>query len=267
MTGLPPSLGTRGQPPLADLLARYLQRQASAHSAGLAAEPTHEVVPFEAATVQPVDPGLAWDEALAAGPFFQPAFASRSWPIPSDWPALVGAHEPAAALAFCLGNFPQLVRNLQPLWQATDLTSLCPAGARPVPAPTLGDWVATLVRKQAFPQVLVAVGVLRLARHFDAAEEMLQRQRPDVPTKWQSAWSNEEAALAWHRGQAEEAARRWRAQPESVPVLFNRGMASLFLGQPAEARIGLQQAISQLPEASAWSHLGRLYLALADLQS
>ena len=44
----------------------------------------------------------------------------------------------------------------------------------------------------------------------------------------------------WHRGDAAEAAlASWRGQPESVPVLFNRGMAALFLGDAAAARAAL----------------------------
>ena len=135
-----------------------------------------------------------------------------------------------------------------------------------MPGPTLGDWVAGLVRKPAYPQILVALGVLRLARHYDEAANLLQQQRTHVPAQWQAAWSNEEAALAWHRGQAEEAAQLWRSQPESVPVLFNRGMAALFLAQPAESRLWLSQAVAHLPETSAWHHLGRLYLALAEMR-
>jgi hypothetical protein len=41
-------------------------------------------------------------------------------------------------------------------------------------------------------------------------------------------------------------------------------MASLFLGRAAEARSALQQAVEQLPDTSAWHHLGHLYLTLAD---
>jgi len=48
-----------------------------------------------------------------------------------------------------------------------------------------------------------------------------------------------------------------------VPVLFNRGMAALFLDRPAEARADLRKATERLPESSGWHHLGRLYLALA----
>jgi tetratricopeptide (TPR) repeat protein len=75
--------------------------------------------------------------------------------------------------------------------------------------------------------------------------------------------ANEEAALLWQRGEHAEAARRWGQMPDSVPVLFNRGMAALFLGRPADARAALRQAVERLPEASGWHHLGRLYLALA----
>jgi tetratricopeptide (TPR) repeat protein len=113
---------------------------------------------------------------------------------------------------------------------------------------------------------LLAVGALRLARQFEQAEELLRQCRDEAPAEWQAAVANEEAALAWHRGRAEEAVALWRAQPESVPVLFNRGMAALFLGDSAEARSCLSRAVAGLPEESPWYHLGRLYLALAEMR-
>src|SRR5436309_15400426 len=111
-----------GQPDLAELLARFLHGQAGVHEAGLAAQPTGEVVPYEAAPSQHADPKLAWEESLAVLPFY----SHRKWkklPLkaPSDWPVLVAAQEPMLAVPFCLGNFPQLVRSLQPLLQATQL--------------------------------------------------------------------------------------------------------------------------------------------------
>ena len=72
--------------------------------------------------------------------------------------------------------------------------------------------------------------------------------------------------VALHCGRAEEALALWQAQPSSVPVLFNRGMAALFLGKAAEAKQALAEAIVKLPEASAWHHLGRLYLTLAEMR-
>ena len=49
-----------------------------------------------------------------------------------------------------------------------------------------------------------------------------------------------------------------------MPVLFNRGMAALFLGRRDEAVAALTQAVAALPDTSAWHHLGHLYLALAS---
>src|SRR5271166_5406077 len=110
---LPTDHETPVQPSLDHLLAGYLRRQAEAHSAGLAVvDPTGEVQPFEAGPVQPIDPKPAWDEAVAAVRLLAPGVETRSWQAPPQWPQLVGAHEPATALAFSLGNFPQLVRNL-----------------------------------------------------------------------------------------------------------------------------------------------------------
>jgi hypothetical protein len=259
--------GTPAQPVLPDLLARYLQRQSAAQAAGFAPpQATGEVVPFEAAPVQPVEPRLAWEEAVAALPLFQPGLKTDSWPVPPEWPTLVSAHEPAVALAFCAGNFPQLVRNLHPLLHVTDLAALRPDGARPIYAPALPDWAGQVARQHSYPQRLLAVGVLRLARQFEAAEALAREVAKAVPAPWQAAWANEAAALAWHEGRAHEAAEQWRALPASTPVLFNRGMAALFLDRPTEGRTSLTEAVNQLPEDHAWHHLGRLYLALAEMR-
>jgi tetratricopeptide (TPR) repeat protein len=253
------------QPSLQELLADYLSRQTAAHGAGLGpAAVGGEVEPFEAVPAQPVDPRLAWDEARAVLRFFGSGNEGRDCKAPAEWPGLVAGREPAAALAFCVGNFPQLVRALHPLLHAANLEALREAPGRPITVSLLFDEVRR-GQEQPFPQVLVTLGALRLARQFDEAEALLQRRRGQVPAEWAAAWANEEAALAWHRGRAEEAAARWQPQPESVPVLFNRGMAALFLGRRAEARAALRQATAQLPEDGGWHHLGRLYLALAEM--
>jgi tetratricopeptide (TPR) repeat protein len=257
---------TPAQPNIAELLARFLEGRAAAHAAGLApAESTGEVVPFEAAPVQTVDPRLAWDEAVAAIREFQPA-QKQPLQAPADWPVVVAAHEPTVALAFAVGNYPQLVRHLRPMLDSADLTELRPTGGRPVPAPGLTTWAVHTAKKRQWPQLLLALGALRLARHYDAADAIVKEHGAAVPEEWRTAWANEEAALTWHRGQAEKALEMWRSLPESVPVLFNRGMAYLFLHQPAEARAALTKAIAKLPEASAWHHLGRLYLTLAEMR-
>jgi hypothetical protein len=251
---------------LSELLARYVQRQASAHADGVAfADTAGEVVPYEAAPVQPVDPRVAWNDAVRVLSFFQ-TVPAPSLPAPPDWPPLVAAREPVVTLAFCLGNFPQLVRNLHPLLHAADLTTLRPSAARPASVPALLDWAAQTARQRRYPQVLLALGALRLAGQFDGAAELVEEHRPDVPAEWQAAWANEEAALAWHRGRTDEAVELWQAQAASVSVLFNRGMAALFTGKPADARTSLSEAAEQLPEDNAWHHLSRLYLALAEMR-
>jgi hypothetical protein len=247
---------------LAELFRDYLQRQTAAQAAGLGyAEPTDEAVPHEAVPVQPVDPQLAWHDALAVARSLQPTPLARSaWPVPPDWPALVAQQEPAVALAFALGNFPQLVRNLHPLLSA-EPAALRLGPTAPLAVPTLLDWTA---RQRDYPQVLLAAGLLRLARHFDAAAPLL---RGPAPAAWEAVRANEEAALAWHSGQGEQALRLWQEQADSVPVLFNRGMAALFLDRRSEAREALRQAVAGLAETSAWHHLGQLYLTLAQGRS
>lgn len=261
-----PHEGTLNPKSLQALLAQYLERQTAAHAAGLGQPAsTDEVEPYDAIPARPVDARLAWTEATAALRQLVPDLPARAWKAPADWAALVASHEPVTSLAFALGNFPQLVRDLNPLWQASSLTKLTPsADARPLSAPTLTDWKAETSRSSQAASTLLAAGVLRVARQFDRAAELLEGCRATLPEEWMAAWANEAAALAWHRGHCQEALDSWRSQPDSVPVLFNRGMAALFLGHTAEARTALEQAARQMPEDGAWHHLARLYLALAE---
>jgi hypothetical protein len=257
--------GTPVQPSLSDLMARYLGRQTVAQGMGfIRAEAAGEVVPFEAVPVQPVDACVAWGEATAVLRQFQPGTETPTRTAPPDWASLVDGHEPATTLAFAVGNFPQLVRDWQPLLQATDLTSLKRMPTRSLPAARLVEWADQVTSQGRFPEMLLVVGALRLARQYDRAAETLQSREGVVPSEWRGAWANEQAALAWHRGHVDEAAALWRAQPASAPVLFNRGMAALFLGRTPDARSALGKAVTQLPEDGAWHHLGRLYLALAE---
>jgi hypothetical protein len=253
--------GPPGRPeglPLAELFTRYLRRQADAHAEGLGYPEAAEVVPFETVAAQPVDPRLAWAGAVEAARHF--AVPPASWAVPPEWPALVASQEPALAFAFSLGNYPQLVRHLQPLLAGGDPAALRAAAPRPAEAPGLAEWAAGVGHG---PPLLLAAGVLRLARRFDEAADLLARAA-DLSGPWQPVRANEEAALLWHRGEAEAGLARWQAQEPAVPVLFNRGMAALFLGGPAEARAPLAQAAERLPETSAWHHLAGLYRALAE---
>ncbi len=244
-----------------ELFLRYLNRQAEAQASGLGpAEPVGEVEPYESVAEQPVDARLAWSDAIAAASFL--GAPAAEWPVPPDWPALVAAPEPAVAVPFCLGNFPQLVRDLQPLMEGTALSASAERGT-PVQSVGLVAWAEG---QKGCPSLLLAAGVLRLAKHFDEAQAALQRLQ-DVPAAWSATHANESAALAWHRGHYQEALRSWEAQAASVPVLFNRGMACLFLGRPADARGPLARAVSGLPETSAWHHLGQLYRTLAEARA
>lgn len=249
------------QPAISDLMAQFLQKQAFHALEGA-------VTPFDACPVMPVDSRLAWDGALAALECFQPDtnFSSRKL-MPPDWPALVAGHEPVASLTMAAANFPQLVRSLHNLVHARDFSTLAPAGSRPLNAPTLAGWSREVALKKEFPSVLIAAGVLRLARHFDQAADLLGPNPSHVPAEWRAAWQNERAALAWHRGDLEEARTGWQTQDGSVPVHFNRGVAALFSNKPADARRWLNEAVGQLNEDDPWRHLGLLYIALAEMRS
>jgi tetratricopeptide (TPR) repeat protein len=243
---------------LGELFTQYIGRQAEARSLGLGfAEAPGDVEPYEAVPVQPVEPRLAWVEATAAASLLG-APVTR-WSVPPEWPTVVAMQESAVAVPFCLGNFPQLVRDLQPLL-AGELPLASQEAGRPIPTPALADWASS---QAGGPAALLAASVLRLARQFDAAESTLARAN-DVPQNWRSVHTNETAALAWHRGRHAESLALWNAQPASVPVLFNRGMALLFLNKAEDARAMLSQAVAELPETSAWHHLGQLYLTLAN---
>jgi hypothetical protein len=259
-TNKPSDRGTSVQPSLSDLLARYVERQKESQELGLAADAEGDVVPHEVGPVQPIDARLAWEEATTALSYY--TTAKRTGQAPPQWAHLVAAHEPAAALPFCVGNFPQLVRNFQALTQTKDLALLRPTRGRPVHAPPLVEWAGQAAAAKQFPQALVTLGALRLAKQYEAADAHVQAVDAQVPPEWRDAWANEKTALTWERGQCEDARVAWASQSPTVPVLFNRGMSALFCGRPADAHTALSAAVAQLPERGAWHHLGRLYLTM-----
>src|SRR5688572_8749141 len=113
---------TTAQPEIADLLARFLGRQSAAHTAGLAAAVAGDVEPYEAVPVQAVDPRQAWDEATAVLAHF--GGAGKLGKTPADWPVLVAGQPSHTGLAFAAGNFPQMVRDLVPLYRTESLADL-----------------------------------------------------------------------------------------------------------------------------------------------
>jgi tetratricopeptide (TPR) repeat protein len=257
--------GTPLQPPLAELVRVYLRRQAAleAHDP-MIVETGEEVMPFDAAAAPAFEPRRGWEEARAAARLLGREEVG-AWPMPPDWLTLGATYEPPLAIAIALGNSPQMMRNPQPLLGAGRLAELRPQSGHSLPAP--GPWAGQQFGQQVSNPMLLALALLRLARQFDLAADLIEKHQSSVPAEWQSLWANEVAALAWHRGEAAQALNLWEAQPASVPVLFNRGMAYLFDDRPADAKPALTEAVRQLPENDAWHHLGCLYLALADVRS
>lgn len=252
-------------PTLAALTAGFLCRTEDAETLIAAADALGDVEPHEVSVGYRAEPRLAWQESLEVlGAFGQTA---APIPAPGDWGGLVARQDGVAALPFALANYPQRVRDLGTLLQTTDLGHLLPAAADSAPVSSgLLKWGTKHVEAGHLPHALIAAANYRAARDFDRAATTLAALQATVGPEWQAVLANEEAALLWHRGDYDRAAERWNSLPDSVPVRFNRGMAALFLGRPAEAREQLQQAVAGLPETSAWHHLASLYLTLAEMR-
>ncbi len=257
------SIDTSVQPNLSDLLARYLERQTDAQAVGITSF-DGEVMPYEVGPLQPLDPKLAWDEALAVLAHYGKAPSGRLH-APPHWAQLVSGHESIVGIAFCVGNFPQLMRSFHQVLSQPNLNEIQPDAGRPIAADLTG-YVAEAGQKRQFPQLLIALGALRLAKQFDAADALVRAHDALIPAEWGNAWQNEKAALAWHAGRFEEARKIWDGLEPSAAVLFNRGMSALFARDVAAAKEHLNAAIAQIPSSSAWHHLGRLYLTLAELR-
>ena len=253
------------QPTLPALLAGFLNERAQAQIDGLADfDGDAEVTPYDAGPVQPIDAKLAWTEAVAAANYFHPSVDSEQWPVPPHWASLVAAQEPVIALAFCLGNFPQLVRNFHVILQNFHAADFSLSAGSAVSVPALVDWAQQVAAKKQWAQMLLALGSLRLAKNFAEAEAFVKINDGSIPPAWRAGWDNEKAALAWHQGRTDTARALWNAMEPCVPVLFNRGMAELFGGDAAQGRATLDGVVGQLPETSAWHHLARLYVLLGS---
>ena len=232
------------QPTLESLMTGFLASRSDAMTA--VESGATEVEPHEVAAGFRVDPRAAWLDATAP-------FGANSAQLPPEWAALVAQPSPAFALPMAAGHFPQRVKDLQPLLRKFDPAELRPSGAQPaLPAfAGLRGWV----KASGAAHPLVAAGISRTLGDFDAAAALLAN----------AADGNENAALLWQRGACAEALSAWDALPDTPAVLFNRGMARLFLGRTADARDPLQKAVEAIPEASGWHALARLYLAVAAI--
>jgi tetratricopeptide (TPR) repeat protein len=250
-------------PDLPTLFRQYLEKQTAARATGLAEAAPGEVVPLDAVPLQPVDPKAAWSAALEAAAFYGDELISMPT-VTNSWPQLVAQCEPELALPFCLGNYPQLVRTLAPFVGPTEFTRLRPMESH-ARRNTNVDLDPPPSNGTSHPvQLLLHAALLRLMKDFDRASDVLRKHADKVPAEYRAAWANEEAALAWQRGRAEEALATWQSQPDSPPVLFNRGLAALFSDRTNDAPSLLKKAISQISDDSPWYHLGSFYLAVAE---
>jgi len=241
---------SNGQPSLADLMARFLATRSDAAAA--AVEPASgEVEPHEVAAGFRVDPRTAWIDATAAAP-------SAASPVPNDWSNLVNQPSAAFAVPMAAGNFPQRVRDLHPLIAKFDGKKLRPNGEAP-PLPGFASLRSWVEKEAKTGSALLAGGMARTLGDFATAERILDAL-PASPAR-----ENERAALLWHLGESEAALALWKTLPESPAVRFNRGMALLFTGKPADARAELAAAAASLPDSSGWHALARLYQAVAEI--
>jgi hypothetical protein len=239
------AVNSYGQPSLEDLTVRFLAARSDAAMA--AVEPSEgEVEPHEVAAGFRVDPRAAWSDATSE------ITTAPNPPLPPDWATVVNQPSVAFAVPLAAGNYPQRVRDVQPLLARFTPSELRPSGeASPLPGLSgLRGWI----RSNAAEQPVLAAGLARLIGDFDVAEKLLPADA-----------GNERAALLWQRGRSEEALAAWLALPESPSVFFNRGMALLFLERAPEAKAALAKAVAAIPDASGWNALARLYLALAEI--
>jgi hypothetical protein len=242
------------QPTIESLMVRFLANRSDAASAVETGE--SEVEPYEVAAGFRVDPRAAWLDATAhiasdTGGGTQPPPVVQP---PSEWAALVAQPAAAFALPMAAGHFPQRVKDLQPLLAKFDPKELRPSGTQAATPGFAGlrNWIT----KNGTNNSLVAAGIARTLGDFDTADKLLAGA---------GGASNDRAATLWAKGQCVEALAEWDAMTETPAVLFNRGMARLFLGQLADAKTALQKATDTIPETSGWNALARLYLAVAEI--
>jgi hypothetical protein len=180
---------------------------------------------------------------------------------------MVAQPTPAFGVALAAGNFPQRVRDVQPMLAKFVPTSLRP-GTTPIPNLGLGGlrtWIVRETKKKQPHSSLLAAGVARTVGDKEWAEELLKDAEPLCTGEMRALWENEHAALLWHSGRSREALDAWNAMPDSPAVWFNRGMANLFLGNAKDARTALTKAADLLPDDQGWNSLARLYLAVAEI--
>ena len=239
---------------IAELFTQYLKGQVTAREEGLGLEVRDgEVVPYDAVPVQPVDPKQAWDDGITAAKLL--AADVNAWPIPHDWPGLVNVQEPAVALAFCVGNFPQIVRNLQPLLAGGDVAALRVNTGQPTAPGGLLEWASKVKEPCA----------VHRRRGCALSDTSFRGSGKSVKARHELACPGRKRA--GRTGLAPRSIRGSR-RPVAVAGFVGAGVVQSRNGSaiPRRCSVGPARpgaAVKQLPETSAWHHLGQLYLVLA----
>ena len=254
------------QPSIADLTAKVVAWGQDAEMLSAAADALGQVEPHEVTVGLRTDPRTAWTQAMEA--LGGDAEKLKGLALPGEWGRLVVRQESVAALPFALGNYPQQVRELGSLIQTEHLATLLASDPSVGETPkALAEWCRKQADAGTMPHALVAAALHRVSRDYPTAERVLNELAAKVPFEWLTTLENERAALLWERGHRAAARAAWDALPDTNPVVFNRGMAALFMGEPQTALAHLRKLDGQLPEDSAWRHLTGLYLALAELRA
>ena len=229
------------QPSLAELTDRMI---AAKLSAPVADAGEHEVEPYEVMNGFRTDPRTAYTEATAAAKLL--GVTGQPTTLPPEWASFVQTAAGSPAVPMAAGQFPQRVRDAAELMDADDLTAFAPTATAPVSGfQQLRAWV----KKQPASPLTAGIGRALGDAHATAGTDAVA--------------VNERAAAAWLAGKHAEAVKLWATLPGSPVASFNRGMSLLFTGNAADAIPHLQAAADTLSDASGWSHLAALYLAVA----
>lgn len=246
---------THRQPSLDELMTRFLAAR-KAGTAGDAPE-SGDVEPHEVTGgFRPIAASAStWEEANAVFQLF--GVEPEKLAAPPEWATFIALALPVAAVPLAAGLFPQRVRTIP---------ALAGTVSSPDSVPGLGGlrgWVRQALESRSPTMLLAAAGVAAGMGDWDDAEAALSAAEPLCEGRWRAVWVNQRAAVQWLRGNTAEAMKTWR---DDDVAAINRGMAELFARKPGHGVASLQDAASQLPSDSGWSHLANLYLALAKAQ-
>lgn len=260
------------QPSLEAMLTRFLARELADPVAAEDATATGEVQPYLAAGFRIPDARLAFREGtVAATALLDKSHAndfSDAWMKDvSEWHAIVRQQQSILALPLAVGNFPQLVQDLAPLFQGTKGLRSQPMLGRPLEVGDLTKWGEASLSQGKLAQAIFASAALRLAGHEAPSINLIYGIDAQAPPAWGGMLHNERAAHAWHFGRRADAAKLWDEHPlKSNPAIaFNRGLVRLCDGRTADAEQLLKQAADGMSEKSAWHALAQLYRTLATM--